>query len=47
VIGVHAPEFSFEKDIENVRWALQDMRISYPVVIDNDQAIWRAFANEY
>jgi len=47
VIGVHAPEFSFEKDIDNVRWAVMDMRIQYPIVIDNDQAIWRAFNNEY
>lgn len=47
VIGVHAPEFSFEKNVDNVRWATKDMRIGYPVVIDNDQAIWRAFDNEY
>jgi thiol-disulfide isomerase/thioredoxin len=47
VIGVHAPEFSFEKNVENVRWALKDMRIDYPIVIDNDHAIWRAFNNEY
>jgi thiol-disulfide isomerase/thioredoxin len=47
VIGVHAPEFSFEKNIENVRWALQDMRIEYPIVIDNHYAVWRAFNNEY
>ena len=47
VIGVHAPEFSFEKNVDNVRWATKDMRIDYPVVIDNDHAIWRAFDNEY
>jgi thiol-disulfide isomerase/thioredoxin len=47
VIGVHAPEFSFEKNIDNVRWAVQDMRIAYPIVLDNDHAIWRAFNNEY
>ena len=47
VVGVHAPEFSFEKDIDNVRWAVKDMRIANPVVIDNDQVIWRAFDNEY
>jgi thiol-disulfide isomerase/thioredoxin len=47
VIGVHAPEFSFEKNIDNVRWAVKDMRIDYPIVIDNDHAIWRAFHNEY
>lgn len=47
VIGVHAPEFSFEKNVDNVRWATKDMRIDYPVVIDNNHAIWRAFDNEY
>ncbi len=47
VIGVHAPEFSFEKNVDNVRWAAKDMRIEYPIVIDNDHAIWRAFNNEY
>lgn len=47
VIGVHTPEFSFERNVENVRWALKDMRISNPVAIDSDYAIWRAFNNEY
>jgi thiol-disulfide isomerase/thioredoxin len=47
VIGVHAPEFSFEKNIDNVRWATTDMGIDYPVVIDNDRGIWDAFNNEY
>jgi thiol-disulfide isomerase/thioredoxin len=47
VIGVHAPEFSFEKDIDNVRWAAKDMRIDYPIALDNDHAIWRDFNNEY
>jgi thiol-disulfide isomerase/thioredoxin len=47
VIGVHAPEFSFEKNIDNVRWAAKDMRIDYPIAIDNDHAIWRDFNNEY
>jgi hypothetical protein len=47
VIGVHAPEFSFEKNINNVRWAVKDMRVDYPVVVDNDSAIWRAFKNQY
>ena len=45
VVGVHTPEFSFEHDIDKVRRALQPMRIAYPVVIDNDYAIWRAFDN--
>ena len=47
VIGVHTPEFSFEHDLENVRRAVQDMRVEYPVAIDNDYAIWDAFDNHY
>jgi len=47
VIGVHTPEFPFEHDIENVRQAARDMRVSYPIAIDNDYAIWRAFNNHY
>lgn len=47
VIGVHTPEFAFEKDIENVRRAAKDMRVEYPVAIDNDYAIWSAFDNHY
>ncbi|WP_179403164.1 cytochrome c biogenesis protein DipZ [Burkholderia guangdongensis] len=47
VIGVHAPEFPFERDIGNVRKAVRDLGIDYPVAIDNHYAIWRAFDNEY
>jgi len=47
VIGVHSPEFEFEKNVENVRRAVKDMRVDYPVAIDSDHAIWRAFKNEY
>src|SRR5215216_5406267 len=47
VIGVHAPEFDFEKNIENVRQAAKDMRVDYPIAIDSDHALWRAFKNEY
>lgn len=47
VIGVHTPEFSFEQTVDNIRWALKDMRISYPVAIDSDYMIWRAFNNQY
>lgn len=47
VIGVHAPEFAFEKKIDNVRKALEDFKIGYPVAIDNDYKIWRAFENNY
>ncbi len=47
VIGVHAPEFPFEHDVENVRRAAKDMRIEYPITIDNEYALWRAFNNHY
>ncbi|MGH6792236.1 MAG: cytochrome c biogenesis protein DipZ, partial [Methyloceanibacter sp.] len=47
VIGVHTPEFAFEKDIGNVKGAIADLKIGYPVAIDNDYAIWRAFNNRY
>jgi thiol-disulfide isomerase/thioredoxin len=47
VIGVHTPEFAFEKHIGNVRRAVRQLKIDYPMVIDNDYAIWRAFRNQY
>ena len=47
VIGVHAPEFAFEKDANNVRRAVADLKITYPVALDNDYAIWQAFNNQY
>jgi thiol-disulfide isomerase/thioredoxin len=47
VVGVHAPEFGFEHDLANVRRAVAELDVGYPVVIDNDFAIWRAFANHY
>ncbi len=47
VIGVHAPEFAFEKDIANVRAAVARLNIDYPVAIDNNYAIWRAFDNQF
>jgi thiol-disulfide isomerase/thioredoxin len=47
MIGVHAPEFAFEHDLDNVRRAAKDMRVEYPIAIDNDFAIWRAFKNQY
>jgi thiol-disulfide isomerase/thioredoxin len=47
VIGVHTPEFGFEHDLANVRRAVHDMRIDYPVAVDNDYAVWSAFANHY
>jgi cytochrome c biogenesis protein CcdA/thiol-disulfide isomerase/thioredoxin len=47
VIGVHAPEFAFEKDPDNVRRAVADLKVTYPVALDNDYAIWQAFNNQY
>jgi hypothetical protein len=47
MLGVHTPEFAFEQDLDNVRRAVQQMRIEYPIVIDNDYSIWRAFRNQY
>jgi cytochrome c biogenesis protein CcdA/thiol-disulfide isomerase/thioredoxin len=47
VIGVHAPEFAFEKNLDNVRKAVADLQITYPVAVDNDYAVWRAFDNQY
>jgi len=47
VVGVHTPEFPFEKDVENVRHAIDDMRIEFPIAIDSDYGVWRAFANHY
>ncbi len=47
VIGVHTPEFAFERRIGNVQAAVTDLKIGYPVAVDSDYAIWRAFDNEY
>src|SRR5262249_24952556 len=47
MIGVHTPEFTFEHDVDNVRRALRQMGIEYPIAIDNEYAIWRAFDNHY
>jgi cytochrome c biogenesis protein CcdA/thiol-disulfide isomerase/thioredoxin len=47
VIGVHAPEFAFERNVDNVKKAVHDLGIDYPVAIDNNYAIWRAFGNQY
>jgi thiol-disulfide isomerase/thioredoxin len=46
VIGVHTPEFGFEKDLANVRTAVAELGVGYPVVLDSDFAIWRAFGNQ-
>ncbi|HXT91558.1 MAG TPA: redoxin domain-containing protein [Trebonia sp.] len=47
VVGVHTPEFPFEHDLANVRRAVRDRQIEYPVAIDNDYGVWTAFANHY
>src|SRR6478736_2013175 len=46
-IGVHSPEFPFEHDVDNIRRAAKDMNINYPIAVDSDFAIWRAFDNNY
>ena len=47
VVGVHTPEFPFERDVDNVRQAVKDMRVDYPVALDSDYSIWDAFSNRY
>lgn len=47
IIGIHTPEFEFEKDIENVRMAVKKYGVKYPVVLDNDYATWSAYGNRY
>jgi len=47
VIGVHTPEFAFERNVENVRRAAKDLQVDYPIAIDSDYAIWTAFDNHY
>jgi thiol-disulfide isomerase/thioredoxin len=47
VVGVHTPEFPFEREVDNVREAAQDMRVQYPIALDSDYGVWSAFANRY
>src|SRR5262249_19952705 len=47
VVGVHTPEFPFERDLENVRRAVSAMRVTYPVALDSEYRVWRAFGNHY
>jgi thiol-disulfide isomerase/thioredoxin len=47
VIGVHTPEFPFEHDVDNVREAAKEMRVEYPIALDSDYGVWRAFDNHY
>jgi hypothetical protein len=46
VIGVHAPEFEFGKQPENIDHGIRDHGLTYPIAIDNDFGIWRAFGND-
>lgn len=47
VIGVHAPEFAFERKVDNVKRAARELGLGFPIAVDNDFAIWRAFSNRY
>lgn len=47
IIGVHTPEFEFEKDLDNLKQAVADFKLQYPIVQDNDYKIWRAYENRY
>jgi thiol-disulfide isomerase/thioredoxin len=47
VVGAHAPEFAFEREIDGVRRAIAEMGVEHPIVLDNDYAIWSAFGNRY
>ncbi len=47
IIGVHTPEFEFEKNLENVKKALEKYEVSYPVALDNDYLVWNSYANHY
>ena len=47
LIGVHTPEFPFERDVDSIRVAIEEREIAYPVAVDSDYAIWNAFANRY
>jgi cytochrome c biogenesis protein CcdA/thiol-disulfide isomerase/thioredoxin len=47
VIGVHAPEFAFERNVDNIKNAIATLKINYPVAVDNDYKIWRSFENQY
>src|SRR5438105_2429319 len=47
IVGVHAPEFSFAREGDNVRKAIEQFQLEYPIVLDNEYKIWRAFSNRY
>lgn len=47
IIGVHTPEFAYEKDLANVQAAINELGVTWPVAIDNEKVTWRAYANHY
>ena len=47
VVGVHTPEFPFEREVDNVRWATGELNVQYPIALDSAYAVWDAFANSY
>src|SRR5262249_27733144 len=47
VVGIHTPEFAFEKDVGNIRGAVRDLKVNFPVAVDSDYRIWSAFNNHY
>jgi thiol-disulfide isomerase/thioredoxin len=47
VVGVHTPEFPFERDVDNVRWAAEQMNVRYPIALDSSYAVWEDFSNNY
>ncbi len=47
VVGVHTPEFPFERDVDNVRAAVEEMKVEYPIALDSEYAVWSAFSNRY
>ena len=47
VVGVHSPEFAFERRVDSVKKAAADLRLDFPIAIDNDFAIWKSFSNQY
>jgi hypothetical protein len=47
LVGVHTPEFPFEHEVDNVREAAKEMRVEYPIALDSDYRVWRAFDNHY
>ena len=47
VVGVHTPEFPFERDVDNVLQAAKDLRVEYPIALDSNYGVWQAFSNQY